>query len=100
METTVLGYPRIGGHRELKKATEAFWTGQSTAADLEDAAATLRQQTWRALREAGLSGIPSNTFSLYDHVLDTAVMVNAVPARFADPDGLDRVARQLRAALP
>jgi 5-methyltetrahydropteroyltriglutamate--homocysteine methyltransferase len=90
METTVLGYPRIGARRELKKATEAFWAGQSDAADLEATGAALRRQVWETLRDAGLSGIPSNTFSLYDHVLDTAVMVNAVPARFAGRDGLDR----------
>ena len=64
METTVLGYPRIGGRRELKKATEAFWAGRETAAGLAETAAMLRRQTWEALRDAGLSGIPSNTFSL------------------------------------
>jgi 5-methyltetrahydropteroyltriglutamate--homocysteine methyltransferase len=90
METTVLGYPRIGPRRELKKATEALWAGQSDAAGLEATGAALRQQTWETLRDAGLTSIPSNTFSLYDHVLDTAVMVNAVPDRFAGLSGLDR----------
>jgi 5-methyltetrahydropteroyltriglutamate--homocysteine methyltransferase len=89
METTVLGYPRIGGRRELKRATEAFWAGRNTAAELEEAAAALRRQVWETLRDAGLSGIPSNTFSLYDHVLDTAVLFNAVPDRFAGRSGLD-----------
>jgi 5-methyltetrahydropteroyltriglutamate--homocysteine methyltransferase len=89
METTVHGYPRIGPRRELKKATEAFWAGRESAADLEETAAALRQGTWETLRDAGLTGIPSNTFSLYDHVLDAAVMVNAVPARFAGREGLD-----------
>jgi len=90
METTVLGYPRIGPRRELKKATEAFWAGQSDAAALEATGAALRQQTWETLRDAGLTSIPSGTFSLYDHVLDTAVMVNAVPERFTGLTGLDR----------
>jgi 5-methyltetrahydropteroyltriglutamate--homocysteine methyltransferase len=98
METTVLGYPRIGAHRELKKATEAFWAGQGDAAELAATGAQLRRQTWETLREAGLSGIPSNTFSLFDHVLDTAVMVNAVPARFAGLDGLDRYFAMARGA--
>jgi 5-methyltetrahydropteroyltriglutamate--homocysteine methyltransferase len=89
METTVLGYPRIGERRELKKATEAFWAGRGTAADLAETAASLRRQTWQMLREAGLTGVPSNTFSLYDHVLDMAVLVNAAPARFAGLTGLD-----------
>jgi 5-methyltetrahydropteroyltriglutamate--homocysteine methyltransferase len=98
METTVLGYPRIGARRELKKATEAFWSGQATAADLEETAAELRLQTWQTLRDAGLTAIPSNTFSLYDHVLDTAVMVNAVPARFAELTGLDAYFAMARGA--
>ena len=89
METTVLGYPRIGPRRELKKATEAYWAGRGTAAGLEETAAALRRQSWETLRDAGLSGIPSNTFSLYDHVLDTAVLVNAVPERFTGLQGLD-----------
>jgi 5-methyltetrahydropteroyltriglutamate--homocysteine methyltransferase len=89
METTVLGYPRMGAQRELKRATEAFLAGRETRAGLTETAAAVRRQTWETLREAGLSGIPSNTFSLYDHVLDTAVMVNAVPDRFDGLDGLD-----------
>jgi 5-methyltetrahydropteroyltriglutamate--homocysteine methyltransferase len=85
METTVLG---IGARRELEQATEAFWAGRETRAGLTETAAALRRQAWETLRDAGLSAIPSNTFSLYDHVLDTAVMVNAVPQRFAGLDGL------------
>src|ERR1700758_2750005 len=88
METTVLGYPRTGAQGELEKATEAFWAGHETRAHLTETAAALRRQTWETLRDAGLSEIPSNTFSLHDHVLDTAVMVNAVPERFAGLDGL------------
>jgi 5-methyltetrahydropteroyltriglutamate--homocysteine methyltransferase len=98
MESTVLGYPRIGPQRELKKATEAYWAGRETAAGLEQTAAALRRQTWETLRDAGLSDIPSNTFSLYDHVLDTAVMVNAVPKRFAAADGLDAYFAMARGA--
>jgi 5-methyltetrahydropteroyltriglutamate--homocysteine methyltransferase len=98
METTVLGYPRIGAQRELKKATEAFWAGRETRVGLTDTAAALRRQTWETLRDAGLSGIPSNTFSLYDHVLDTAVMVNAIPERFAGLDGLNAYFAMARGA--
>jgi 5-methyltetrahydropteroyltriglutamate--homocysteine methyltransferase len=83
METTVLGYPRIGPRRELKRAAEALWAGKATAADLTQAATALRRQTWKTLRDADLTAVPSNTFSLYDQVLDTAVLVNAVPGRFA-----------------
>jgi len=98
MESTVLGYPRIGPQRELKKATEAYWAGRETAAGLEQTAAGLRRQTWETLRDAGLPDIPSNTFSLYDHVLDTAVMVNAVPKRFAGLAGLDAYFAMARGA--
>jgi 5-methyltetrahydropteroyltriglutamate--homocysteine methyltransferase len=98
MDTTVLGYPRIGARRELKNATEAFWAGLETRADLDETAAALRWQAWETLREAGLSGIPSNTFSLYDHVLDTAVMFNAVPERFAGRDGLNAYFAMARGA--
>jgi 5-methyltetrahydropteroyltriglutamate--homocysteine methyltransferase len=88
METTVLGYPRIGAGRELKKATEAFWAGRVTRAELTATAEKLRRETWETLRDAGLGTIPSNTFSLYDHVLDTAMLFNAIPARFAGLEGL------------
>ncbi len=81
---TVLGYPRIGPHRELKKALENYWSGQAGEADLRAVAAQLRQQTWTQLQEAGLDSVPGNTFSFYDQVLDTAVMVDAVPSRFRD----------------
>src|ERR1700761_9680971 len=98
MEPTVLGYPRIGARRELQQATEAFLAGRETSASLTETAAAVRRQTWETLRDAGLSGIPSNTFSLYDHVLDTAVMVNAVPARFAGLDGLNAYFAMARGA--
>ncbi|MFC9975796.1 5-methyltetrahydropteroyltriglutamate--homocysteine S-methyltransferase [Spirillospora sp. NPDC127200] len=88
--TTVLGYPRIGAHRELKFATERFWAGRLGAAELETTAATLRTAVWRELRDAGLGTIPSNTFSFYDQVLDTSVMVDAVPDRYRALTGLDR----------
>ncbi|MFF0825088.1 5-methyltetrahydropteroyltriglutamate--homocysteine S-methyltransferase [Micromonospora haikouensis] len=82
-QSTVLGYPRIGGNRELKKAVEAYWAGRIDAAELESTSVALRAGVWRTLRDARLDAIPSNTFSYYDHVLDTAVAVGAVPRRFA-----------------
>ena len=78
---TVYGYPRQGANRELKKAVESYWAGHSSATDLLEAACQLRAERRGQLREAGLDEIPSNDFSLYDHVLDTAVMLGAVPAR-------------------
>ncbi|TFD63421.1 5-methyltetrahydropteroyltriglutamate--homocysteine S-methyltransferase [Cryobacterium ruanii] len=83
---TILGYPRIGRRRELKKAVEAFWSGTINASDLESVAAELRATTRDRLVELGLgrtdSSIPE-TFSYYDQVLDTIVAVGAIPSRFA-----------------
>ncbi|MGH7667600.1 MAG: 5-methyltetrahydropteroyltriglutamate--homocysteine S-methyltransferase [Candidatus Dormibacteria bacterium] len=79
---SVLGYPRIGRSRELKKALEGFWSGRLDAAQLEASAAALRSARWRAQAAAGIEHIPSNDFSLYDHVLDMALTVGAIPERF------------------
>ncbi|ROS26151.1 5-methyltetrahydropteroyltriglutamate--homocysteine S-methyltransferase [Cellulomonas sp. PhB150] len=84
---SVLGYPRIGPRRELKKAIEAFWAGKTSADEVEATAADLRRRTRTRLAELGLPtdvpAIPS-AFSFYDHVLDATAVVGAVPARFAD----------------
>ncbi|HTT79771.1 MAG TPA: 5-methyltetrahydropteroyltriglutamate--homocysteine S-methyltransferase [Stellaceae bacterium] len=77
--TSTLGFPRIGPRRELKTALERFWRGDSTAQALLDDAAALRAAAWARQHGAGMADIPSNDFSLYDHVLDTSVMVGAVP---------------------
>ncbi|MGN6206845.1 5-methyltetrahydropteroyltriglutamate--homocysteine S-methyltransferase [Humibacter sp.] len=83
---TIVGYPRIGRRRELKKAVEAFWAGMITADELETTAAELRRATRARLAQLGLgksdSAIPE-TFSYYDQVLDAAVTLGAVPTRFA-----------------
>ncbi|MVS97717.1 5-methyltetrahydropteroyltriglutamate--homocysteine S-methyltransferase [Devosia marina] len=84
-----LGFSRIGLNRELKKALESYWKGESDTAALHATAAGLRARHWSLQREAGIAVIPSNDFSLYDHVLDTSVLVGAIPPRFAgiaDPD--------------
>jgi 5-methyltetrahydropteroyltriglutamate--homocysteine methyltransferase len=90
---TILGYPRIGRRRELKKAVEAFWAGTISVEELEVAAAKLRATARERLASLGLgrtnSAIPE-AFSFYDHMLDAAVTVGAIPARFAsllDADG-------------
>ncbi|WP_213816547.1 5-methyltetrahydropteroyltriglutamate--homocysteine S-methyltransferase [Glaciihabitans sp. dw_435] len=89
---TILGYPRIGRRRELKKAVEAFWAGTITAAQLEEQASQLRRATRERLHELGLaktdSSIPE-AFSFYDQVLDAAVTVGAIPIRFSSLVGHD-----------
>ncbi|WP_328946456.1 5-methyltetrahydropteroyltriglutamate--homocysteine S-methyltransferase [Streptomyces sp. NBC_00250] len=78
---TVYGYPRQGQNRELKKAVEGYWKGRVTADALRRTAAGLRRSNWQRLTEAGINEVPTGDFSYYDHVLDTSVMVGAVPAR-------------------
>jgi 5-methyltetrahydropteroyltriglutamate--homocysteine methyltransferase len=84
---TILGYPRIGRNRELKKALESFWKGAISEAELESAARDLRKANLERLASLGLgqgdSSIPSS-FSFYDHMLDASVTVGAIPERFAD----------------
>ena len=80
--TAVLGLPRIGPDRELKSALEGHWAGRVPASELADVARTLRAAGWRRASSAGLDVIPSGDFSFYDHVLDTAYAVGAVPERF------------------
>ena len=76
------GYPRIGGRRELKRATERYWDGKVTADELQETARGLRLEAWQRMRDAGINLIPSNTFSFYDQALDTTAMVGAVPPRY------------------
>ncbi|MFF4259633.1 5-methyltetrahydropteroyltriglutamate--homocysteine S-methyltransferase [Streptomyces sp. NPDC001663] len=89
---TVYGYPRQGPNRELKKAIEGYWKGRVTADALHRTAAELRRANWRELADAGVHEVPTGDFSYYDHVLDTTVMLGAVPARHraaVEADALD-----------
>ncbi|QWV94824.1 5-methyltetrahydropteroyltriglutamate--homocysteine S-methyltransferase [Geomonas oryzisoli] len=79
---TVLGHPRIGIARELKKALEAYWSGATPAESLLATAQEIRTRHWSMMKQAGLDQIPCNDFSLYDHMLDMAVTVGGIPARF------------------
>ncbi|TGN79177.1 5-methyltetrahydropteroyltriglutamate--homocysteine S-methyltransferase [Streptomyces bauhiniae] len=90
--STVYGYPRQGQDRELKKAIEGYWKGRVTADALRATAADLRRTNWQALAEAGIDEVPTGDFSYYDHVLDTSVMVGAIPQRHraaVEADALD-----------
>ena len=89
---TVYGHPRQGPDRELKKAVEGYWKGRVDADGLHRTAAALRRSAWRQLADAGLDEVPTGDFSYYDHVLDTTVMVGAIPARHraaVEGDALD-----------
>lgn len=82
-----LGVPRIGPRRELKTALEAFWARRSDAEALLAVATGLRNDAWARQKTAGIDLIPSNDFSLYDHVLDTTAMVGAVPSLYGTRRG-------------
>jgi 5-methyltetrahydropteroyltriglutamate--homocysteine methyltransferase len=78
-----LGFPRMGVHRELKKALEAFWLAKTDERELLSVGQLLRASHWALQGRTGIEHIPSNDFSFYDHVLDTIAMVGAVPHRYA-----------------
>jgi len=84
MKTAIIGYPRIGALRELKLATEKYFEGILSEADLRDTAALLRKIHWQTQFENGIDFIPSNDFSFYDNMLDTAVLLNVIPKRYRD----------------
>ena len=84
MKTSIIGYPRIGALRELKFASEKYFAGAITAGELNDTAKELRKLNLKAQLKSGLDYIPSNDFSFYDGMLDTAFLFGAVPKRYTD----------------
>ncbi|MCR4888881.1 MAG: 5-methyltetrahydropteroyltriglutamate--homocysteine S-methyltransferase [Ruminococcus sp.] len=82
MNTSIIGYPRIGNLRELKFASEKYFRKEITLSELEDTAKEIRSYNLNLQKNSGLDFIPSNDFSFYDGVLDTAFLLNAVPARY------------------
>ena len=84
MLTNNLGYPRIGGNRELKKACEYYWAGKTSIKNLLQVGKNIRQENWQSQKIAGIDLIPSNDFSFYDQVLDMSLTVGAIPERYQD----------------
>ncbi|MDR2772648.1 MAG: 5-methyltetrahydropteroyltriglutamate--homocysteine S-methyltransferase, partial [Elusimicrobiota bacterium] len=88
-KTFITGYPRIGENRELKKALEAFWAGKIPLDELKKTAQNLRKTHWLFQKYEGIDFISANDFSYYDSMLDTCIMLGAIPKRFqaiADKD--------------
>ncbi|CCE79440.1 Piso0_001502 [Millerozyma farinosa CBS 7064] len=111
VQSAVLGFPRIGGQRELKKVTEAYWQGKVSVEELLAKGKELRAHNWKLQKDAGIDVIPSNDFSYYDQVLDLSLLFNVIPERytkfglapidvlFAMGRGLQRKATETSAAV-
>ncbi|MDW5288959.1 5-methyltetrahydropteroyltriglutamate--homocysteine S-methyltransferase [Formosa sp. PL04] len=82
MKTNLLGYPRIGSKRELKKSSEAYWKHEISLENHLQNAAKIRQDNWTYQQELGIDLIPSNDFSLYDQVLDLTLTLGCIPERY------------------
>ncbi|EDM24512.1 5-methyltetrahydropteroyltriglutamate--homocysteine S-methyltransferase [Caminibacter mediatlanticus] len=91
MATYVIGFPRIGEQRELKKALESYWAGKINQEELKQTASELRKRHWIYQKNAGIDMISVNDFSFYDNMLDMTVMLNAIPEKYKDIDNcMDR----------
>ena len=101
--THTLGFPRVGLRRELKKAQESYWAGNSTQQELLAVGRELRARHWQQQKDAGVDLLPVGDFAWYDHVLTTSLLLGNVPARHQNKDGsvdLDTLFRLGRGRAP
>lgn len=99
----ILGFPRIGLRRELKKAQESYWAGKSTRDELLSVGRELRARHWQQQKQAGIELLPVGDFAWYDHVLTTSLMLGNVPERHQNADGtidIDTLFRMGRGRAP
>lgn len=82
MKTAVIGYPRVGKLRELKFVSEKYFRNEVSEQELKNTATELRKQHWLVQKENNIDFIPSNDFSFYDNMLDTAFLLNIIPERY------------------
>ena len=85
-QSILLGFPRIGSQRELKKSLESFWSGVTGPEDLLRCGKELRQRHWLLQKQAGVEHVPCNDFSFYDHILDTTVLLGLEPLEYRSID--------------
>ena len=91
--THILGFPRMGAHRELKHALEKHWHGEIDASALEASGAELRTRHWQAQRHAGLDFVTVGDFAFYDHVANHIQLLGCEPPRFEFPGDAPELAR-------
>ena len=84
MKTNLLGYPRIGANRELKKSLEKYWRGNINVEELHMTGRNIREKNWQIQQSYGIDLIPSNDFSFYDQVLDASITYGCIPERYAE----------------
>lgn len=82
MKSAVIGFPRVGKLRELKFASEKYFRGEMSEKELNAVGKALREEHWRLQKDAGIDYISSNDFSFYDGMLDTTVLLNAIPGEY------------------
>ncbi|KAJ2162874.1 methionine-synthesizing 5- methyltetrahydropteroyltriglutamate--homocysteine methyltransferase [Coemansia sp. RSA 552] len=87
-KSTILGFPRMGSDRQLKKLVEAFWAGKATEQELVEGSKKLRADHWALQSSYGLNELPAGDFSYYDHVLDAAFAVGIIPERYQQLSGI------------
>jgi len=103
IQNHTLGFPRVGLHRELKKAQESYWAGNSTQEELLATGRELRARHWQQQKDAGVDLLPVGDFAWYDHVLTTSLLLGNVPARHRNKEGsvdLDTLFRLGRGRAP
>lgn len=93
-----LGYPRIGGDRELKKAIESFWRGQLTESELLNVGQQIRQQNWQTQLDAGIELLPVGDFAWYDHILQLSLTFDVIPERHRHHDEISDLAQLFQMA--
>jgi 5-methyltetrahydropteroyltriglutamate--homocysteine methyltransferase len=86
-QSHILGFPRIGAKRELKRGVEAYWRGEINQQELHQIGQKIKETNWQIQRDAGLSFVTVGDFSWYDQVLDTSALLGVIPERFGAVDG-------------
>ncbi|MDP2607505.1 MULTISPECIES: 5-methyltetrahydropteroyltriglutamate--homocysteine S-methyltransferase [unclassified Oceanobacter] len=84
----ILGFPRIGDQRQLKRGLESYWAGDISQPELLTLAAEIRESNWQRQLDAGVDFLTVGDFALYDQVLNTSVLLGHLPERVKTTDNL------------